>query len=282
MRWSLAALFWMVSLAIAPGPALAQHPGGSTPDRLVLVELFTSQGCDMCPEAERILGAVAAGNPRIVPVAFHVDYFNDPWKDPFSDKLYSQRQAAYNTLYTKPKHPEYGLYYTPMVMVDGYRTENGRDQAGIQAAVREARVRRPLVELSATLRLSEKGRSGEVEATVSPLSGRVKGRELLICAVLRDDRVVTEVASGENANKALTARFPARLTRFEFTTLDESKSATLRFPFPLDPVWNAEKLGIVVFAQDRKSGEVLQTAYIPWASPESKQTPGRAPSRARR
>ena len=75
----------------------------------------------------------------MVPIALHVDYFNDPWKDPFSDKLYSERQAAYNALYTRPKNPEYGLYYTPMVMVDGLQTVNGRDPGGIQAAVRRRR-----------------------------------------------------------------------------------------------------------------------------------------------
>ena len=51
----------------------------------MLVELYTSQGCDMCPEAEAILGAVADKGPKFVPVAFHVDYFNAPWKDVYSD-----------------------------------------------------------------------------------------------------------------------------------------------------------------------------------------------------
>jgi Protein of unknown function (DUF1223) len=81
--------------------------------RKVLVELYTSQGCDMCPQAEEWLGALAQRNHRIVPIAFHVDYFNDPWKDVFSDALYSRRQMTYNQLYTKPKNAEYGLYYTP-------------------------------------------------------------------------------------------------------------------------------------------------------------------------
>ena len=51
--------------------------------RMVLVELYTSQGCDMCPAAEKMLGALAERDRRIVPIAFHVDYFNDPWKDVF-------------------------------------------------------------------------------------------------------------------------------------------------------------------------------------------------------
>jgi hypothetical protein len=258
------ALLAVTGWTLLLGAAIGQERSQSTPERRVLVELYTSQGCDMCPDAERLLGAVAAADPRVIPIAFHVDYFNDPWKDPFSDRLHSERQAAYNALYPGPKPPEYGLYYTPMVMVDGYRSENGRNRAGIQAAVREARARRPTVGLTADLDLKQDHRSGELRVTVSPRSPGVKGRELLVCAILRDDRVVTLVPSGENAGKTLTARYPARLTRFEFTTLDGTKDATLRFRFRLEPAWKPDELGLVVFAQDRSSGEVCQATFVPW------------------
>ena len=43
----------------------------------------------------------------------------------------------------------------------------------------------------------------------------------------------------------------------------------LSFSFRLDPSWTAERLGIAVFAQDRKSGEVYQSALVPWAPPAS-------------
>ena len=92
----------------------------------------------MCPAAEKLLGTLAEREGRIVPIAFHVDYFNNPWKDVFSDHLYSQRQMNYNELYTKPKNPEYGLYYTPMMMIDGQQSVNGRDAASAEAAIRQA------------------------------------------------------------------------------------------------------------------------------------------------
>src|SRR5260370_25445465 len=119
--------------------------------RMVLVELYTSQGCDMCPTAENVLGALAERDRRIVPIAFHVDYFNDPWKDVFSDPLYSQRQMIYNQLYTKPKNPEYGLYYTPMLMIDGEQPVNGRDRASAEAAIRQALAKKPAVGLDVAL-----------------------------------------------------------------------------------------------------------------------------------
>jgi hypothetical protein len=265
---------------VAQREASAQPAGQPEPPRMVLVELFTSQGCDMCPEAERVLGAIAAKNPRVVPVALHVDYFNDPWKDLFSDKLYSQRQAAYNALYTGPKHPEYGLYYTPMVMVDGIQSANGRDAEGIQAAVRQALARRPHVAIGTKLEPGDDGRSADLRISLTPRSSRLSGRELLVCAVLTDDLVDTAVASGENAKKVLTARFPARATRFEFTRLDGSQE--MSFSFRLDRSWSTEKLRIAVFAQDRKTGEVYQSALIPWVSREGEGAHAQARRRSNR
>ena len=126
----------IVALGSGGVSAQSEPPDDSHSKRAVLVELYTSQGCDMCPTAEKVLGALAERDRRIVPIAFHVDYFNDPWKDVFSDPLYSQRQMSYNQLYTKPKNPEYGLYCTPMLMIDGEQSVNGRDAVSAQAASR--------------------------------------------------------------------------------------------------------------------------------------------------
>src|SRR6516164_7621907 len=112
MRYKVRLLSLVALPLIVVGPQGAQtaEKDGES-QRMVLVELYTSQGCDMCPTAERVLGALAERDRRIVPIAFHVDYFNVPWKDVFSDPVYSRRQMAYNEIYTKPKNSEYGLYY---------------------------------------------------------------------------------------------------------------------------------------------------------------------------
>jgi hypothetical protein len=230
----------------------------------------------MCPEAERILGLLADRDPQIVPIAFHVDYFNDPWKDPFSDKLYSERQAAYNAIYTKPKDAEYGLYYTPMVMVDGIQSVNGRDLKAIRSAVMQASKRKPKVALTTKLNPTRNARSCELQVNVSSRTTGITGRELLVCAVQREDRVITKVRSGENANKLLTARFAARSTQFEFITLKDGETATLRFPFRVEPTWLPERLGIAVFAQDKLTGEVVGSTVVRWPtrSLPGKKTPG--------
>jgi hypothetical protein len=240
--------------------------------RMVLVELYTSQGCDMCPTAEALLGALAERDHRIVPIAFHVDYFNEPWKDVFSAALYSQRQMAYNQLYTKPKNTEYGLYYTPMLMIDGEQSVNGRDLVSAEAAIRRALARKPAVGLDVALDIAQDGLAGTATIKVVSHSPKSEKTPVLVCAVLREDGVVTKVRSGENAGKSLVARFPARQTKYEFTELEGKSPSTQRFQFEIERTWVRKNLRLAVFVQDKRTGFVHQAADLPWRATTSVET----------
>ncbi len=273
MRPIYCLLISILTLALAGKGASSQDTNRNCPKHMVLVELYTSQGCDMCPAAEKVLGALAEKTPSIVPIAFHVDYFNDPWKDVFSDPLYSRRQMTYNQLYTKPKNPDYGLYYTPMLMIDGVESVNGRDPAAAAEAIRQALARKPAVGLDVALDLKADGLSGTAEIKVTSRSSRVEKSSLLVCAVITEDGVVTDIPSGENAGKSLVARFPARQTKYDFIELDGMSPSTQRFQFAIEPTWKRQNLRLAVFVQDKRTGVVHQATVLPWRS-----TPTAAPS----
>jgi len=184
----------------------------------------------------------------------------------FSDPLYSQRQMIYNQLYTKPKNAEYGLYYAPMLMIDGEQSVNGRDGASADAAIRHALARKPGVGLDVARDLKGDGLSGTATIKVASRSPRTEKTPLLVCAVLREDGVVTDVPSGENAGKSLVARFPARQTKYEFIELDGKSPLTQRFPFLIEPAWKRQNLRLAVFVQDKRTGVVHQAADVPWRS----------------
>ena len=92
-----------------PGALVAQDAQGSathsTPD-LVVVELFTSQGCSSCPPADAMMAELATRDD-VLPLSLHVDYWDYiGWRDEFAQPQFTTRQKAYahaagnRTIYT--------------------------------------------------------------------------------------------------------------------------------------------------------------------------------------
>ena len=82
-------------------------------DEVVVVELFTSQGCSSCPPADRILGELAEDD-NVIALAFHVDYWDYlGWKDEFASAAHTKRQRAY--AHAKGER----TIYTPQIVVGG-------------------------------------------------------------------------------------------------------------------------------------------------------------------
>lgn len=97
-------------LLLVPCNSFAEIHFSSPIKQTTFLELYTSEGCSSCPPADRWLSSLK-DDPRlwneIVPVAFHVDYWNYlGWKDEFSRAEYSERQRNYarwnnlSTVYT--------------------------------------------------------------------------------------------------------------------------------------------------------------------------------------
>lgn len=70
---------------------------------------------------------------RVIPLAFHVDYWNHlGWRDPYSSAEWSQRQASYE------RALKLDSVYTPQAVVDGTRQMIGSDRRSIYDAVSRA------------------------------------------------------------------------------------------------------------------------------------------------
>ena len=100
--------------AVTPATAVTYDRGV---EPVALIELFTSEGCSGCPAADEWLGALA-GEPglwrEVVPVAFHVDYWDHlGWVDPFATQWNSERQRRYSRAWGKD------VIYTPGFVLNG-------------------------------------------------------------------------------------------------------------------------------------------------------------------
>ena len=114
------ALVAFVAGAVLTQPSIgftAACSARSGPQTTALVELYTSEGCDSCPPADRWLstsfrpGAAAAG---AVALAFHVDYWDRlGWNDRFASAAYTERQ------YDVTRTGNARFAYTPQVVLQG-------------------------------------------------------------------------------------------------------------------------------------------------------------------
>ena len=117
---ALLTLLLIATMTANAQPAAIQFQ--SAPERVSLLELYTSEGCSSCPPAETWLSGLQ-DSPRLwkdfAPVAFHVDYWNYlGWKDGWSSAEYSERQRAFAQLW----HSE--NIYTPELVLNGKEWHN--------------------------------------------------------------------------------------------------------------------------------------------------------------
>src|ERR1700746_1555748 len=100
--------FALVATAAIPNAHAACEVAGSVA-RPHVVELYTSEGCDSCPPAERWMSTLLK-HPDLVGLEFHVDYWDtSDWRDPFSQHAYTVRQQALS------KRSNHNQTYTPQI-----------------------------------------------------------------------------------------------------------------------------------------------------------------------
>jgi hypothetical protein len=156
-------------------------------ERPVVVELFTSQGCSSCPPANAFLNEMSRGRPDILPLAFHVTYWDrQGWKDPFSLEAATVRQDHYGHRFGDGS-------YTPEMVVDGMVGLVGSYRDEVNAAIERAK----RGQHSATDVIVDK--AGE-NVAIRIGSGIGRGRVLLIGF---DHEHTTKIGRGENGGRTL-------------------------------------------------------------------------------
>jgi hypothetical protein len=196
-------------------------------DRPVVVELFTSQGCSSCPPANAYLNEMAKGRSDVLPLAFHVTYWDRlGWKDPFSLEAATERQDRYGHRFGDGS-------YTPEIVVDGGSSHVGsrRDEVGpaIEAAKRNSRT-------AAAVNVSRDGGNLVIEVGSGTGSGKV-----LLIGFDRDHR--TAIRRGENGGRTLQEANVVRSIR----TVGDWQGAPLRLSEKLP---EGEDVAVILEAPD--------------------------------
>ncbi len=177
---------------LVPAAPQRQEIEAETTPAPVVVELFTSQGCNSCPPAEAYLGELAK-RKDVLALSFHVDYWDYiGWKDRYADPAYTTRQRAY------AKTLGDGMVYTPQIIVAGASDAVGSNRGTVDAAIKQAKTRLKMQ----ALKIERDPASGEVSLELPEADLPVPATLWLVTYQYQNQDAIK---SGENRGRKLVS-----------------------------------------------------------------------------
>lgn len=228
-----------IALVATIADANAACSVSSSAERPHLVELYTSEGCDSCPPAERWISTLLK-HPDLVGMEFHVDYWDtSEWRDPFSNHAYTVRQKAL------AKRGNRDQIFTPQVWLDGHVWGNwpkGSPPAAVDGTAPPLRV------------TVDNGDLAHVHVDVEGAGDKPDYR---IYAALTENGLSEHVRGGENRGKTLDHDEVVRVFAGPFTL----PHADIELKAP--PHVDMGKASLIAFVQDEREGSVVQAVRLP-------------------
>jgi hypothetical protein len=220
---------------------LFSHAGiAGAEDNVVLVELFTSQGCSNCPPADKTLAELAERND-VLALSLHVDYWDYlGWQDTFAQAEHTARQADYRDKLGGR------VLFTPQVVVDGFVSVPGYKRAAIESAIERAGKAGHLASIAI-------GRDdGMLHANIL---GQPDAGQGTIWVASYDCAATVDIERGENAGRTVTYHNVVEKLMM-VGPWQPGAPASLPLPQP------GPGEGIAVWLQDDLSGRILAASFV--------------------
>jgi hypothetical protein len=218
----------LLAAILSVGVHAAQCAAQSAAHTVALVELYTSEGCNGCPAADRWLSSLPERGSAVIPLALHVDYADYIGHPRRQRKLTPRQRLA--------------LVYSPQVMLQG-RDFPGWATRGFDEAVARINARPARATLSLEI-VSMKGDTIVVHAEA----------EVLEPGELRDAALYLAAYETRLENVVLEWQRPIMFSQPRVEA--DRELALLPKALP-------ERSGVVGFVQSRRTAEVLQALMLP-------------------
>ena len=216
------------ALAIVPAAAaeVRDHPKA-------VLELFTSEGCSSCPQADAKLLELDK-KQDLIALAYHVDYWDYiGWTDNFGSKLSTERQKAYAKSWGK------SMIFTPQLIVNGSKGVVGSKDKDVGAALDAAKL-----DLPVNLTVDE----DMLEVNVEPKAGAT---DAMVWIVTFKDHAQVAIDKGENAGH--TIDYGQIVTGRQMLGMWEAASGT-HLKLPLSELMSDGSNGAAILVQAEKNG----------------------------
>ncbi len=227
---------------VAAAVVLAATPVAAGP---VVVELYTSQGCNTCPPADKLLGELKRRDD-VLALSIHVNYWDYlGWTDPFATQVGTDRQRDY----ARPLRQRF--VYTPQMVIDGRVHVAGHRRAEVESLIAAAQARHGT---DLALSFTEDADGG---MTVSIPASDFRGEADVIMA-LYDDAHETPIRRGENAGRTLTYSNVVR----ELVSIGTYRGEAIVLELPMRGDRDAARDGCAILVQEAGLGPILGAAMI--------------------
>ena len=244
-----------LALATIASPLHAQCRAASGSGEVAVFELYTSEGCDSCPPADRWFSALKsnAEAARGVALAFHIDYWDRlGWRDRFASAAYTARQHDQAARQHAP------FVYTPQVLLQGREFSSWRSGPA-SAAVEAINARPAVARIDLTASPVERNRT-TVDVRVRVPEARDRSHAAIAVALVQDG-LASDVKAGENAGKRLAHDHVVRQWHEEPARFDAAGETSQRVALALPE--DAGPLSVVALVENDATGAVLQALSLP-------------------
>ena len=212
-------------------------------NNIVVLELFTSQGCSSCPPADRLLASYA-NREDIAALSFHVDYWNKlGWKDLFSDHLFSERQENYAS-------SSGSNVYTPQVIINGEKEMVGSDENKIAQTIKQFQKEQSTSQII----IDEINTDNNIVSVTYFLKGKFNNSVINVALVQK--KITTSIKAGENKGVTLTNYNVVRNFKTINSFAAEKNATTINLVSGIDK----KDLSIILFLQDVSSHKIYAAA----------------------
>lgn len=227
-------------------------------NRVVLLELYTSEGCSSCPPADHFISSLkTAGisDKQLIPVAFHVTYWDYiGWKDRFAKKQFDERQRELANKNRK------ATVYTPQFVLSG---EDYRSYATFSEDVNKLAAEKATVALELTTQALPDRHSADrlllnLKTDISASDVSDIGFYLLVL----EDNLASDVNDGENNGEKLHHDYVVRHFLGPYYQSKPENLSSREQTIVLQSEWKREDLSVVDFAENPQTGEVLQAVRL--------------------
>jgi hypothetical protein len=234
------------------GPIKAESGAKTIP----LVELYTSEGCNSCPPADKWFRTLDVA--RVTPLAFHVDYWDYiGWKDRFADSRFGDRQTE------SVRRQNSRVRYTPQVMLDGEDTRRWSWQPLFESALGKPAGRVPRARIGVTAEILPGAVEAGIEVAIPLAEDRVQARVL---AAVIESGLSSAVRAGENRGETLhhdhVVRAWAAPQLFAAHASAGAWRTHQRLSLPAGV--NPSRAALVIAVEDARTGITLQSLRIPF------------------